>query len=458
MFFAPVLLLASLQAVDPIDSYVEAQMAAQHIPGLCLIVMKDGKTLKEKAYGISDIDSKRPVVLTDRFDMGSIGKTFTATMIMQLVNEKKLSLDQKVKEILPDFPEKWSGTTIRHLLSHQSGIPDYAFVPGIGLLDTYDQKTWIDKMYVLNLDFPTGRLFQYSNSNFVILGLVLEKMLGKPYREIIQNRIFDPVGMKDTGFKEAGKGLPAGSTMGYFFIDGKLTNLGPGGVAATPSDGGEFTTISDLMKWAHAVRDGKVLPKGLVSQMQTPSVVASGRKTGYGLGWMTAKMEGSPQITHGGNSVGFAGTISTYPNQCLEVYMLCNVYDVGGDGFAAGIAKLLEPSLNRKPQISTTDQNPSLVPKLMDALKELAKPNIKFAGFHEDMQLRLATQRGQAVLPAYANFSTVGKMEYISKRDEKPDTVFRYRVYDAKTSWIVDFQVSKEGQIYSIGKSPDIDK
>ena len=459
MFFGPVFLSLVLAQADPIDTYVGAQMAAQHIPGLCLIVMKDGKTIKEKAYGVSNIETKRATDLHDRFDIGSIGKTFTATMIMQMVNEKRLSLDQRVKEILPDFPSKWGGTTVRHLISHQSGIPDYALVPGVGLNDTYDQKFWIDTMYQTVLDFPTGKLYQYSNSNFTILGLIIEKITGKPYRHVVQERIFDPAEMKDTGFKEAGKGLPAGSTTSNFFIDGKLQDAGPGGTSPTPSDGGEFTTVYDLQKWQNAVASGKVLPTGMVKQMQTPSRVASGRKTGYGLGWMTSNIEGNPQITHGGNSVGFSGTLSTFPKQKLEIYMLCNLYPVGGDGFAVGIAKMLEPSLIRKPQISlATDPNPALTAKLGDALKELAKPNIKAPIFHEDMQMRLATGRGQMILPAYANFSTVSKMEFISQRDEKPDVVVRYRVYDAKTSWIVDFQVTKEGQIYSIGKSPDTDK
>lgn len=459
MFAGPIFFSLSLLQADPIDTYVEAQMAQQHIPGLCLLVIKDGKTIKEKAYGVSNIETKRPTQLTDRFDMGSIGKTFTATMIMQLVNEKKINLDQKVIDILPDFPVKWESTTVRQLVSHQSGIPDYAFMPGIGLNDTYEQKAWTDQVYKAELDFPTGRLYQYSNSNFVILGLIIEKVTGKPYKQAAQERIFTPAGMTDTGFKEAGKGLPARSTAGYFFIDGKLEDGGPGGTSPTPSDGGEFTTVYDLQRWRNAVVSGKVLPGSMVKQMQTPSLVASGRKTGYGLGWMTANVEGSPQITHGGNSVGFSGTLFTLPKQKIEVYMLCNLYPVGGDGFALNLVKLLEPSLNRKPQISQpSDPNPVLTEKFKQALLELGKANLKTPLFHDDMQLRLATPRGKMVLPAYANFTTVGKMEFISKRDEKPDTVVRYRVFDAKTSWIVDFQVTRQGQVYSIAKAPDTDK
>ena len=458
MFVGPIFVSLALFQPDPIDTYVEAQMAKQHIPGLCLLVVKDGKTIKEKAYGVSNIETKRPTQLIDRFDMGSIGKTFTATMIMQLVNEKKLTLNQKVRDILPDFPEKWKSITVQHLISHQSGIPDYAFIPGIGLNDTYEKRAWTDQVYKTELDFPSGRLFQYSNSNFVILGLILEKLTGKPYKQLAQERLFSPAGLSDTVFKDAGKGLPTKSSNGYFYIDGKLEDGGPGGVSPTPSDGGEFTTVYDLQRWSNTIRSGKVLPQSLVKQMHTPSKVESGRKTGYGLGWMTATVEGSPQITHGGNSVGFSGTLSTFPKQKIEVYMLCNLYPVGGDSFALDLARLLEPSLVRKPQKSITDPHGTLAEKLKQGLTELAKPNIHNALFHDDMRLRLATPRGQMVVPAFSNFSTVGKLEYISMREEKPDTVYRYRVFDAKTSWIVDFQVTKEGQIYSIGKSPDTDK
>ena len=112
----------------------------------------------------------------------------------------------------------------------------------------------------------------------------------------------------------------------------------------------------------------------------------------------------------------------------------------------------------RKPQVSTKDPNPALAPKLMGALLELGKANIKAPIFHEDMQLRLATPRGQMVLPVFADLKNLTKMEFISKRDEKPDVILRYRVFGEKTSWIVDFQVTKEGQIYSIGRTPDTDK
>jgi hypothetical protein len=192
--------------------------------------------------------------------------------------------------------------------------------------------------------------------------------------------------------------------------------------------------------------------------MQTASLVESGRKTGYGLGWMTATLEGFPQITHGGNSVGYSGTLSTFPQQKLEVYMLCNLYPVGGDAFAVGLAKLMEPDFIRKPQPSAEDPNPELTAKLLEDLKSLGKGDTKVADFHEDMKLRLATPRGQMVVPAYSNFATATKMEFVSTREEKPDKVLRYRVYDAKTTWIVDFQVTSEGTVYSIGKSPDLDK
>lgn len=455
------LLLANLAPqADAIDKFVETQMTQQHIPGLVLLVIKDGKTVKEKAYGLANLDNKSETKLNHRFDMGSIGKTFTAGMIMQLVEKGKLKLDQPVIQILPDFPAKWSNITVRHLLSHQSGLPDYAFMEGIGLADTYEQKVWTDKVYAANLDFPTGRLYQYSNSNFVVLGLILEKIYGKKYAEIAKQQIFEPFGMTSTGFRNSPDRLPTGSATGYFYQANQFEDAGVGGISPTPSDGGGFTSIYDLNKWRDAMVGDKFLKPSTVKQMQTPSKVASGRTTGYGLGWMTAKLEGSPQITHGGNSVGFSATLSTFPKQKLEVYMLCNLYPVGGDAFAVGLARLLEKDLQRKPipAAQATDPQPALTEKLMAGLGELAKRNTKSELFHEDMQLRLATGRGQMSLPAYAGFATVKKSEFISKRGEAPDTVYRYRVFDAATSWIVDFQVDKNNKIYSIGRLPDLDR
>lgn len=458
MIFGSIILALQGPSPDAIDQYVEAQMKAQHIPGLVLLVVKDGKTLKEQAYGVSNVEKKTPTKLSDRFDIGSIGKTMTAALVMQQVEQLKIKLDQPVRDILPDFPEKWKDITVRQLITHQSGLPDYAFVEGIGLNDTYDQQKWKDLMYKQELDFPSGRLYQYSNTNFVVLGLILEKVTGEKYADLLQKFILKPLGMNDTGFRIAGKGLPSGSATGYFYQDGNLIDAGPGGVSPTPSDGGEFMTLADLQKWSDAMTMGRVLRRATIRAMQTPARVASGRKTGYGFGWMTNTVEGSPQITHGGNSVGFSGTLSTFPKQHLQIYMLCNLYPVGGDGFALGLAKMLEPDLIRKPQPSATDPNPERTAKLQQALVALAKKDTKNPLFHEDMQLRCATARGQMVLPAYASLAGVEKMEFISEREETPDTFVRYRVNDGKASWIVDFQVTPEGTIYSIGKSPDTDK
>ncbi|MBS1701325.1 MAG: beta-lactamase family protein [Armatimonadetes bacterium] len=458
MTLASLVLPLSVLQKDAIDQYVESEMARQHIPGLALLIVKDGKTFKEQAYGVSNDEKKTPTQVTDRFDIGSIGKTYTAALIMQLVEQTKIKLNQKVKDILPDFPDKWKDITVHQLISHQSGLPDYALVPGVGLMDTYDQQTWKDTMYKLDLDFPSGRMYQYSNTNFVILGLILEKIIGKPYREIATEQVFKRLGLTDTGFKEAGKPLPERSATGYFFIENKLQDAGTGGVSPTPSDGGEFSTVDDLRKWTEEFEAGKVVKKSTVRFMQTASLVTSGRKTGYGAGWMTNSIEGSPQITHGGNSVGFSGTISTFPKQRIEIYMLCNLYPVGGDGFAAGIARIMDPSLIRKPQVSTTDPNPKETEELMAGLIDLGKGDIKSPRFHEDMQLRLATGRGRMVLPTFANCVNTKKMEFISSHPEKPDTVLRYRVYDDKTTWIVDFQVTEDGKIYSIARTADLDK
>ncbi|MEQ1823177.1 MAG: serine hydrolase domain-containing protein, partial [Fimbriimonadaceae bacterium] len=163
-------LLASLVLVfpadDAIDTYVKAEMARQHIPGLTVMVKQNGKVIKHQSYGLSNLEKKTPSKNDDRYDMGSIGKTFTAAAIMRLVEDGKLTLDDTVGKLLPGTSPTWTNITVKQLLSQTSGISDYAFQPGIGLADTYTKEKWLTDMGKLPLDFETGKFYQYSNSNY----------------------------------------------------------------------------------------------------------------------------------------------------------------------------------------------------------------------------------------------------------------------------------------------------
>jgi len=430
-------------------------MKTQHIPGLTLLIKRDGKVWLREAYGVANRENKRKTDIADRFDIGSIGKTFTGLLVMQLVEAGKIDLDKPVKSYLPDFPQAWEKVTVRHLLSHQSGIPDYVFQRNLALDQTYEISEWTKTMYPLKQDFEQGLMFQYSNSNYTILGMLLEKLTGKKYLTLVEDKIFGPIKLKATSYRTDPTKLPAGSATGYFWEETDFIDAGAGGISPMPSDGGAFSTVDDLATFVEAVRAGKIVSQKTLASMQAPALNASGRKTTYGLGWMTKMSQGKPVIGHGGNSVGFSSTISLFPEEKTEIYMLCNVYPVGGDEFALRLARILHPELRPAPMANQTDPNPSLSEKLKLALIELGKQNLSAEMFSPEMKARLATGRGRMAAGVFQRYAEVKSFSYVGSRPEEPDTVFIYRVETAQGSMIVEFTVTKSGQIYSVAQQAD---
>lgn len=450
MLCAAVVLLAP--ADDAIDTFVKAEMARQHIPGLTVLVKQNGKVLKHQSYGFSNLEKKVPSKNQDRYDMGSIGKTFTAAAIMRFVDDGKLSLSDTVGLLLPGSSALWKDISVKQLLSQASGISDYAFQPGIGLADTYTKEKWLADMGKLPLDFETGRFYQYSNSNYVLLGHILEKLTGKNYSDCVLSGVLKKGGLKTVAFD--GKTPIPNRPKGYYFQDGKFVDAGEGGVAAVPSDGGGFCTTEDLTRWLEACNAGRVVKPETIAQMQAPNVLSSGRKTAYGLGWMNRRINNHLQSSHGGNSVGFSATMSNFPNQKLTITMMCNLYPVGGDDFALGLARVLEPDLRPKPVKDGEDPNPERTATLSKALTALAVAEIESPLFHADMQARLKTGRGRMALEAYATMKDF-KLTFVDERDEVPDHVVRYRAAVGSASFLVEFFVDPSGLIYSIARQAD---
>lgn len=430
-------------------------MKAQHIPGLTLLIKRDGKVWLREAYGVSNRENKRKTDIADRFDIGSIGKTFTGLLVMQLVEAGKIDLDRPVKSYLPDFPQAWEKVTVRNLLSHQSGIPDYVFQRNLALDQTYGVSEWTKTMYPLKQDFEQGLMFQYSNSNYTILGILLEKMTGKKYLTLLKEKIFDPVKMRATSYRSEPGKLPRGSATGYYWEETYFDDAGAGGISPMPSDGGAFSTVDDLAAFVDAVRSGKIVSAKAIARMQTPALNASGRKTTYGLGWMTKSSQGKPIIGHGGNSVGFSSTISLFPDQKTEIYMLCNVYPVGGDEFALRLARILHPELRPKPMANQDDPHPGQSEKLKLALIELGKQNLSAEMFSPEMKARLATGRGRMAAEIFQRYAEIKTFSYVGSRPDAPDTVYIYRVETAQGTMIVEYTVTKSGQIYSVAQQAD---
>ncbi|WP_300435520.1 serine hydrolase domain-containing protein [Christiangramia sp.] len=315
-----------------IDAYVREEMKERQIPGLALAVVQNGKIIKEKGYGLADIQHQVPVETNTVFELASITKQFTASAIMILQQEGKLDVDDKIGLYLDDAPENWNEVSIRHLLTHTSGLP----VIGRGF-SGYDKMSREDLLKLSRVNFtkelaytgaksdtlvqPPGEKYVYSDVAFFLLGVIVQNVSGMPYRDFIQERIFDPVGMSETYILDQVKIHP-NEARGYTLRDGELVNIRRIWEYEIPSHYGVFSTVGDLAKWDKALYSEEILTNKSKEQMWQPMMRNNGIPSPYGFGWTIWLREDKKIIDH----TGITGTqITRFLNDSLTVIVLTNL-------------------------------------------------------------------------------------------------------------------------------------
>ena len=291
---------AYAQATDKVDEYIEAEMQKQNIPGLALAVVKEGTTIKVKGYGLANVELKAPVTPETVFKIGSVSKPIIAMGILSLVEEGKISLDGKVSQYLDGTPDGWREITVRHLLSHTSGIVREA--PGFDGAKTQADADVIKTAYPLPLTFAPGERYEYCNVGYFALAEIIRRVTGKPWGEFLSERIFKPIGMNATRTIVFHEIVPNRANA-YSFQSGKLSNAEIY-LALRPS-GAFLSTILDLAKLEAALDSPGFLKPETRALMWTPFKLNSGANSVYGLGWALDEVEGHKRIRHGGNLNGF---------------------------------------------------------------------------------------------------------------------------------------------------------
>ena len=322
-------------------------MQRQHIPGLSLAVVRDGKVAKAKGYGLANIETNTPATPQTVYQIQSMTKQFTATGIMILVEEGKVLLDEPVSTYLSGTPESWKDITIRRLLNHTSGIKDYINEPTQSLrLDVTDDEVF-QATVSRPLNFPVGTRYQYCNTNYLLLGMVIHKITGKPYGEFLRERIFEPLGMKDTRIVSLSEIIPNRAS-GYRW-DGRQLRNGEyiaASVLGYPG-GGIRSTVLDLAKWDAALYGERLLKKSSLEQMWTPTALKNGGQSNYGFGWGLGALRGHKFVSHSGShQTGFTSAITRFVDDRLTVIVLTNqVGAADPTGIAEGVARLHIPAL-----------------------------------------------------------------------------------------------------------------
>jgi D-alanyl-D-alanine carboxypeptidase len=324
-FCAPlvtVLLASQVAHADQVDKYLKSQMQQHRIPGLTLKIIRDGKTIKTAAYGLANVELNVPTKPDTVFEFGSITKQFTAAGILTLAQEGKLSVDDKISKYLKNTPEAWAGVTIRHLLTHTSGIKSYTGLNGFQIWRNLTQAQFIKAIGKEPMEFQPGDSWKYCNTGFNLLGYIIENVSGKDYWDFMGERVVQPLGMTVTTSRLLSRVIPnraAGyeqTNQVWMNRDSDLTEVFSAGAIAS--------TAGDLAKWNAALDSDRLLNADSKQQMWTPVKLNDGKTRKYGFGWNVDAVEGHKNIGHGGSTSGFSASIERFPDDRLAVIILTN--------------------------------------------------------------------------------------------------------------------------------------
>ncbi len=335
---------------EAIDDYVEAQRQAQRIPGLSIAIVRDGRVVKARGYGLANVELDVPASAKTIYQSGSVGKQFAATAVMMLVEEGKLALDDRISKYLPDAPASWKDITLRHLLSHTSGIPEYTET--VDLRKDYTEDELYRFLAAPTLDFAPGEKWSYSNAGYVLVGILIRKATGRFYGDVLHDRIFAPLGMETARVISEADIVPSRSA-GYRLVDGALKNqewVAP--MLNTTADGALYLTVLDMAKWDAALYTERLLKRSSLQAMWTPARLNDGQPAGgydegmaYGLGWALGTQAHHRKIEHSGSWQGFQARIARYVDDRLTVVVFANLAEANLGVIAHGIAGLVEPAL-----------------------------------------------------------------------------------------------------------------
>jgi CubicO group peptidase (beta-lactamase class C family) len=450
-----------------IDRYVSAEMSRERIPGAEVGIYRDGGAVLEKGYGIANIEWNAAVTPTTLMQSASVGKQFAATAVMMLVEQGKVSLDDSIVTYFPDAPSSWKPIKLKNLLSNTSGLAEYEdsarIKPGalFDIRKDFTEDEMVKKIETLPIEFKPGDDWNYRNTNYVLLGVLIHKVTGQFYGDYLHDRIFVPLGMTSTRIISESDIIP-GRAAGYEIKGGQLRNqtwVAPS--FNTTADGSLYFNVVDLEKWDRDLYGTSLVSKASLDTMWTPFVLNNGKPndSGYGFGWFNGIMNGHRVIFHDGAGQGFACTIERYVDDKLTVVVLTNL-DAGhsNPGYIARVvAGLVEPAVMPQQHPAIADTRPDIARRARDVIgKMLAGDNLR-SSFDADAGYTFDPGNAAEIrsrLPAGwedAPFVLIARTE----SDGKVRSVFRAgRVGDTR---IVVLKLDEAGMIgnFSVRADPD---
>jgi len=333
--------VVAIALILPFDTFVMAsetseltRKVAEALPphcGACVLAIYGGQVVFEHADGLADVETKTPCTPATNFRIASVSKQFTATAVMLLVDRGKLSLDDTLTHFFPGFPDYGDKITVKHLLTHNSGLPHYEEVIPQGTTLQLDD---LDVLHLLMATkeprFTAGEKFEYSNSGYTILGLIVEVAAKRPFHEFIKAEVFKPLGLENSVLYQRGLNEIPNRAFGHERKDGDWVRADQSVTSATRGDGAIYTSLRDYQKWLSGLEEKKLLSAASYAAMFAPQVVSDRGGSRYGYGWFLDEYRGEPRIHHNGDTRGFRLCVQRFPRRRAAVFVQLNS-EVAGD-------------------------------------------------------------------------------------------------------------------------------
>jgi CubicO group peptidase (beta-lactamase class C family) len=312
-------------------------------PGCAVGVSVGGKVTLTKAYGLADLEHSVPNRPDTIFESGSLSKQFTAAAVLLLARDGKLSLDDPVRKYLPEVPDYGAPLTIRHMLTHTSGLRDWGSVAGIGgwprTTRAYTHAHVLDIISRQRaLNFPSGTRYSYSNSGYNLAAILVARVSGTPFAEFSQQRIFGPLGMTRTSWRDDYRRVVKDRAVAYSDEGGSYRTLMP--FENVHGNGGLLTTVGDLLTWNHNFTSHVIGDAEFVREQETAGRFNDGRAHGYALGLMVGTRHGLHEVSHSGSTAGYRAHLTRFPDRKLSVAVLCNVSSGNATQYTNEVAEL----------------------------------------------------------------------------------------------------------------------
>jgi CubicO group peptidase (beta-lactamase class C family) len=294
-------------------------------PGAGVTVIRNGKIIFAQGYGLSDLEEKVPCRTNTNFRLASVTKQFTAMAVLILADRKKLSLDERLADFFPEFPAYGRQITVRHLLTHTSGLADYEDLIHKGTeIPVLDRDVLRLLMKQDKTIFPPGSKYQYSNSAYSLLALIVEARSGSTFAHFLKQNIFAPLKMNRTLAYEQGLSVVPDRAFGYSPRGKGFERTDQSLTSSVLGDGGIYSSVADLVKWDQALYTTKLVSRKMLDLAFNPGTATELPGTGYGFGWFIGQYRGLKEIWHSGNSRGFTTRIARFPEQRFTVIILTN--------------------------------------------------------------------------------------------------------------------------------------